>query len=270
ESQSIPTRNNYEALATDDSDVEDMQEGADDEIPENTKEKQSKENEGRNKTARPQKQEKFKHKVASIIIKKTAKWTKTSNMMKRKNITATKCKLIQTGIQVEPATELQEMKQDAQGRRNPGITKDITELKGDLQQQDYPVENISRVKGKNGQPTPPVLIEVSREYKSIYNIANYCGPTIIVESLRTRSEIVQCQKCQMFGHTQSNCNINYKCMKCGEGHFTHLCTKPKTTPPKCANCQGEHLSTYIKCPGNPNNAAVNKNFIDAPPPKVNA
>ncbi|GJQ76915.1 hypothetical protein Trydic_g19871 [Trypoxylus dichotomus] len=151
-----------------------------------------------------------------------------------------------------------------------GITKDITELKGDFQQQDYPVENISRVKGKNSQPTPLVLIEVSREYKSIYNIANYCGLTIIVEPLRTRSEIVQCHKCQMFSHTQSNCNINYKCMKCGEGHSTHLCTKPKTSPPKCANCQGEHLSTYIKCPVNPNNAAVNKKFIDAPSPKVNA
>ncbi|GJQ70782.1 hypothetical protein Trydic_g710 [Trypoxylus dichotomus] len=62
ESQSIPTCNNYESLATDDSDVEDMQEGTDDEIPENTKEEQSKKNEGRNKTARPQKQEEFKYK----------------------------------------------------------------------------------------------------------------------------------------------------------------------------------------------------------------
>ncbi|GJQ80702.1 hypothetical protein Trydic_g20226 [Trypoxylus dichotomus] len=76
-------------LATDNSDVEDMQAGTDVEIPENTKEEQLKKNEGKNKTARPHKQEEFKHKVAPIIIKETAKWTKTSNMMKRKNITAT-------------------------------------------------------------------------------------------------------------------------------------------------------------------------------------
>ncbi|GJQ81968.1 hypothetical protein Trydic_g4701 [Trypoxylus dichotomus] len=87
ESQSIPTQ------------------GTDDEIPESTKEEQSKKNEGRNSTARPQKQEEFNHKVEPLIIKETAKWTKTSNMMNRKNITATKCKLIQTGIQVEPTTE---------------------------------------------------------------------------------------------------------------------------------------------------------------------
>ncbi|GJQ74898.1 hypothetical protein Trydic_g14735 [Trypoxylus dichotomus] len=46
ESQSIPTRNNYETLATGDLDVEDMQKATDDEIPENTKEEQSKANEG--------------------------------------------------------------------------------------------------------------------------------------------------------------------------------------------------------------------------------
>ncbi|GJQ66662.1 hypothetical protein Trydic_g3749 [Trypoxylus dichotomus] len=72
----------------------------------------------------------------------------------------------------------------------------------------------------------------------------------------------------MFGHTQSNCNINYKCMKYGEDHSTHLCEKPKTTPPKCANCGGEHLSTYLKCPENPNNA-IGKKYIDAPLPKNN-
>ncbi|GJQ79219.1 hypothetical protein Trydic_g5464 [Trypoxylus dichotomus] len=58
-------------------------------------------------------------------------------------------------------------------------------------------------------------------------------------------------------------------MKCGEGHSIHLCTKPKTAPPKFANCQGKHLSTYIKCPANPNNTAINKKFIDASRPKVN-
>ncbi|GJQ83956.1 hypothetical protein Trydic_g8693 [Trypoxylus dichotomus] len=157
ESQSIPGRNNYEALATNDSDVEDMQEGTDYEIPENTEEEQSKKNEVKKKTARPQKQEEFKHKVAPIIIKETAKWTKTSNMMESKNIAATKCKLIEAGFQVESATEDDYKKDDG--------------MKDDLQLQDYPVEKISQMRGTNGQPIPLVLIEVSREYESTYNIA---------------------------------------------------------------------------------------------------
>ncbi|GJQ88439.1 hypothetical protein Trydic_g9505 [Trypoxylus dichotomus] len=104
-SQSILTHNNYEKLATDDSDIENMQEEMDDEIQENIEEEQSQKNEGKSKTARLQKQEELKHKVAAIIIKEAAKWTKTSNLIKRNNITA-KCKLIQTGIQVELTAEI--------------------------------------------------------------------------------------------------------------------------------------------------------------------
>ncbi|GJQ65515.1 hypothetical protein Trydic_g7616 [Trypoxylus dichotomus] len=201
-------------------------------------------------------------------------------MMKRKNIIAAKCKLIQTAIQVEPAIEGDYRKLSKMLKEEGiqfctfqlksekklkvvlrGITQVITddEIKDDLQQQDYPAEKNSRMKGRNGQPTPLVLIEVRREYKSIYNIANCCGLAIKVEPLRTRSEVVQCHKCQMFDHTQSNCNIKYMCMKCGEGHSIHLCTKPETTPPKCANCQGEYLSIYIKYPANPNSAGVTRN-----------
>ncbi|GJQ69117.1 hypothetical protein Trydic_g18452 [Trypoxylus dichotomus] len=204
-----------------------------------------------------------KQKIAPIIIKETAKWTRTANLMREKRITATKSKLINTGIQVEPATEEDYRKLMVQR----GITQDITEeeIKQDLHAQDYPVEKITRMKGKQGKPSPLVLIEIDRLYKSIYNITDCCGLAVKVEALRTRNLIVQCHKCQMFGHTQSNCNINYKCMKCGEDHSTHLCEKPKTTPPKCANCGGEHLSTY---PENPNNA-VGKKFIDAPLPKNN-
>ncbi|GJQ84759.1 hypothetical protein Trydic_g21160 [Trypoxylus dichotomus] len=209
--------------------------------------------------------------------------------MREKRITATKSKLINTGIQVEPATEedyrkLSKLLKDQKTQFYTyqlksekklkvvlrGITQDITddEIKQDLQAQDYPVEKITRMKGKQGKPSPLVLVEIDRLYKSIYNITDCCGLAVKVEALRIRNLIVQCHKCQMFGHTQSSCNINYKCMKCGEDHSKHLCEKPRTTPPKCANCGGEHLSTYLKCPENPNNA-VGKKYIDAPLPKNN-
>lgn len=42
-------------------------------------------------------------------------------------------------------------------------------------------------------------------------------------------------------------------MKCGEGHSTHECKKPRTIPPKCANCGKEHLSISRRCEQNPNN-----------------
>ncbi|GJQ67310.1 hypothetical protein Trydic_g8210 [Trypoxylus dichotomus] len=183
ESQSIPTRNNYKALATDDSDVEDMQEGTDEEILENIKEEQSKKNEGKNKTARPHKQEEFKHTVTPIIIKETAKWMKTSNMIKRKNITATKCKLIQTGTQVEPATE-HDYRKLSKVLKEEGIQFYTFQLKSEkklkvvlrgITQDITDDEKISRMKGRNGQPTPLVLIDVSHKYKSMYKARTVVG-----------------------------------------------------------------------------------------------
>lgn len=230
-----------------------------------------------------------KNKVAPIIIRETAKWTQISKLMKMKNINAAKSKVISTGIQVEPLTEddyrslskllkeqnIQYYTYQLKSEKKlkivlRGVPQDITddEVTLDLKEKDYPIEKITRMKGKNGHPAPLVLIEIGRDYKSIYNLKECCGLDIKVESLRTRTEIVQCHKCQLFGHTQSNCNIDFRCMKCGEEHSTHLCTKPKTTPPKCANCSGEHLSTFIKCPQNPNNVTTRK-FLEAPVPKEN-
>lgn len=57
----------------------------------------------------------------------------------------------------------------------------------------------------------------------------------------------------MFGHIQRNCHTKYRCMKCGNNHSTRECTKPKTTPAKCANGKGEHLSISRRCKGNSNN-----------------
>ncbi|GJQ68700.1 hypothetical protein Trydic_g17236 [Trypoxylus dichotomus] len=266
--QPIITQNRFELLSDNEEEAEEMEEDVVEEINEPTPtETVQPSTSGRNKSegttaAKPVR----KQKIAPIIIKETAKWTRTANLMREKRITATKSKLINTGIQVEPATEEDYRKLMVLR----GITQDITddEIKQDLQAQDYPVEKITRMKGKQGKPSPLVLVEIDRLYKSIYNITDCCGLAVKVEALRTRNLIVQCHKCQMFGHTQSNCNINYKCIKCGEDHSTHLCEKPKTTPPKCANCGGEHLSTYLKCPENPNNA-VGKKYIDAPLPKNN-
>ncbi|GJQ81718.1 hypothetical protein Trydic_g9158 [Trypoxylus dichotomus] len=116
--------------------------------------------------------------------------------MREKRITATKSKLINTGIQVEPATEedyrklsklLKEQKTQFYTYQLKsekklkvvlrGITQDITddEIKQDLQAQDYPVEKITRMKGKQGKPSPLVLVEIDRLYKSIYNITDCCG-----------------------------------------------------------------------------------------------
>lgn len=125
------------------------------------------------------------------------------------------------------------------------------------------MQKISRMLGKDKKPAPLVLIELSKDYKSIFDLKKCCGLDISVESLKVRQDIMQCHRCQLFGHAQKNCRADFKWLKCGEEHSTHLCTKPRTTPPKCGNCGGEHLSKYLYCKENPNNP--NKNQTNQQP-----
>lgn len=227
--------------------------------------------------------------IPPIILNQTEKWNQTKHLIRSHNINSTKSRLVSTGIQIELQTEDDHRNLSKQMENNNiqfytyqlrsekklkivmrGITQSTTEneIVEDLKQKSYPVTKITRMKGRNGLPAPLVLLEISREYKSIYDLDECCGLMVKIESLRTRNAIIQCHRCQQFGHTQHNCRIQAKCMKCAQEHFTFECTKPTTTPPMCSNCGGEHLSTFIKCPKNPNNGLPGK-FVEAPLPKTN-
>ncbi|GJQ88179.1 hypothetical protein Trydic_g20637 [Trypoxylus dichotomus] len=201
--QPIIRQNRFELLSDNEEEAEEMEEDVAEKINEPTPtETVQPSTSGRNKSTTAAKPVR-KQKIAPIIIKETAKWTRTANLMREKRITATKSKLINTGIQVEPATEedyrklsklLKEQKTQFYTYQLKsekklkvvlrGITQDITddEIKQDLQAQDYPVEKITRMKGKQGKPSPLVLVEIDRLYKSIYNITDCCGLAVKVEA----------------------------------------------------------------------------------------
>lgn len=229
-------------------------------------------------------------KIAPIFLKETEKWKQANALMTRNDVRTTKCKLVSSGIQIDPATEndyrclkkilenekLQFFTYQLRSEKTlkvvlRGIIHSTTteEVQSDLLEKGYPTERITRMNGKNGRPAPLILVELKREYKSIYDLTNCCGLAISVEPLKTKTDVIQCHKCQLFGHVQKNCHIDYRCMKCGENHSTHECAKPRTTPPKCANCGGEHLATFLKCPKNPNNPDNITAKTVPQPPKVN-
>lgn len=77
------------------------------------------------------------------------------------------------------------------------------------------------------------------------------------------ADIVQCFRCQQFGHGMSHCNLQPKCVKCGELHFTKNCAIPKKVVKpgnslesenddrhliKCANCSRNHAASFRGCP----------------------
>lgn len=68
-----------------------------------------------------------------------------------------------------------------------------------------------------------------------------------VEIYKEIPQVIQCLKCQGFGHTFYKCNNNPKCLRCRGDHNIKNCQKEKSEK-KCANCGGQHISTYKGCP----------------------
>lgn len=66
-------------------------------------------------------------------------------------------------------------------------------------------------------------------------------------------EITQCWKCQRLGHSSTNCNLAFRCVKCSESHEVGNCKltniQENTTNLKCALCgNNDHPASYKGCP----------------------
>ena len=76
---------------------------------------------------------------------------------------------------------------------------------------------------------------------------------------KKKQDVVQCFRCQQYGHGMRNCHLEAKCVKCGELHQTKDCTIPARADTavgdgdgrvqiRCANCSQNHTANYKGCP----------------------
>ncbi|CAH1106720.1 unnamed protein product [Psylliodes chrysocephalus] len=70
---------------------------------------------------------------------------------------------------------------------------------------------------------------------------------IIWELRKSQRSIIQCHRCQAWGHATSNCGRPPKCLKCAGDHLTRTCIKTRETPATCANCLGDHPANFTQC-----------------------
>jgi hypothetical protein len=70
---------------------------------------------------------------------------------------------------------------------------------------------------------------------------------ISVEAPWKKTTIVQCTRCQSYGHNKTYCAQSPVCVKCGGDHATTVCTKDPTAPATCALCGGAHPANYKGC-----------------------
>ena len=67
------------------------------------------------------------------------------------------------------------------------------------------------------------------------------------EPPQIKKEIMQCKRCQRYGHTQKYFNHIFRCVKCAGTHPTNQCRKSPETPAKCIHCQGDYPANYKGC-----------------------
>lgn len=116
-----------------------------------------------------------------------------------------------------------------------------------------------------------VQLKTKEDVKSLKSIRSLLGQGIKIENFRG-NKTMQCKRCQRYNHIALNCNMPYRCVKCGLSHEIGQCTIPskeenkevyvidlpdgtKTTRTglqlKCANCGGDHAANFSKCPARP-------------------
>ena len=81
---------------------------------------------------------------------------------------------------------------------------------------------------RTGKDMPFIKIKSDdpKQAESLISGGLVCQKTGIifrVEEFKTTPSILQCFKCQGFGHMAPNCTINEKCVACGEAHSHKNC-----------------------------------------------
>lgn len=93
-----------------------------------------------------------------------------------------------------------------------------------------------------------VNMEPGPNNKLVKDIMYIFNMRVSIEDPKKKKTIVQCQRCQQYGHTKNNCLRPYRCVKCAEAHkTTDYPKKDRNTPAKCALCLGSHPANYKGC-----------------------
>lgn len=120
----------------------------------------------------------------------------------------------------------------------------------ELQKKGHKVRNIINIKHRVSKiPLPLFFVDLEPQdnNKDIYDIEFLAHTKITIEPPRKKREIIQCTRCQSYGHSKSYCRKPFNCVKCGKAHDSKTCEKPKNTPATCALCQGSHPANYKGC-----------------------
>jgi len=118
-------------------------------------------------------------------------------------------------------------------------------------------------------------LESAENNTDVFKIHRVLNQVVSIETPRRTTGIVQCTRCQQYGHSKTYCNKHFVSGNCGGKHNTAGCKKPRDTPATCALCNGPHTANYKGCEnyhhllrvkGNENNRLNLHTTVQMPPP----
>lgn len=129
-------------------------------------------------------------------------------------------------------------------------SEDTTEINETLKHNGHEVRQIVNVRHRTSkEPLPLFYVDLGPKSnnRDIFNLKYLNHMKVTFEPPYKKKEIIQCKRCQRFGHSKNQCHRPFRCVKCGEDHPTSTCKKTKDSVATCANCQQKHPASYRGC-----------------------
>ena len=118
-----------------------------------------------------------------------------------------------------------------------------------VRQMTAPTQNPDGTISRRPIPIWVVTLPNNDNSQRIFNIKDINQHIVHIEAYKATPHVIQCHRCQQFGHTAKRCNMEIHCVKCGNNHIFADCpTKGPSHQPKCSNCLGQHTASYSQCP----------------------
>lgn len=129
-------------------------------------------------------------------------------------------------------------------------SEDTTEIVRELEHIGHKVRQIVNIRHRSTKEPLPIFyidLEPQQNNKEIFDVKYLNQMKITFEAPYKKKEIIQCKRCQRFGHTKNQCFRPFRCVKCGNEHPTTKCIKKPDTEATCANCNEKHPASYKGC-----------------------
>ncbi|CAG4936623.1 unnamed protein product [Parnassius apollo] len=129
-------------------------------------------------------------------------------------------------------------------------SENTTEISKELYEIGHEVRQIVNIRHRDTKEPLPVFyvdLEPKPNNKAIFDVKYLNNMKITFEAPYKKKEIIQCKRCQRFGHSKNQCFRPYHYVKYGSAHPTTTCTKKPNTEVACTNCDEKHPASYKGC-----------------------